>query len=184
MQVGYPIRGVFGRTQRYLMAVNSVSFEIYPGETLGLVGESGCGKSTLARTLLRLVKPMGGQIIFEGQDVMALGSKPMRQLRREMQIIFQDPFSSLDPRMTIGEAVAEPLKIHSVAASNRNCQERVSYLLERVGLDPVASIAIPMNSLVGNDSVFALPVLWRSIPNLLSVTSQFHRWMYRFRRRC
>ena len=136
LQVGYPVRGVFGETQRYLMAVNNVSFEIYPGETLGLVGESGCGKSTLARTLLRLVNPLSGQILFEGQDITALDRKQMRQLRREMQIIFQDPFSSLDPRMTISAAVMEPLKIHSYGTSDRNRRERVSYLLDRVGLDP------------------------------------------------
>jgi peptide/nickel transport system ATP-binding protein len=136
LQVGYPVRGVFGQTQRYLMAVNNVTFDLYPGETLGLVGESGCGKSTLARALLRLIKPMGGEILFEKRDVTKLGSKELRQLRREMQIIFQDPFSSLDPRMTVGEAIAEPLNIHSVTRNKRNCQERVSYLLDRVGLDP------------------------------------------------
>jgi peptide/nickel transport system ATP-binding protein len=136
LQVGFPLRGMFGQTQRYMMAVNDVSFDIYRGETLGLVGESGCGKTTLARTLLRLVQPMGGQILFEGQDVLKLGAKQLRQLRRDMQIIFQDPFSSLDPRISIGEAVMEPLKIHSIGASRRNQRERVADLLNRVGLDP------------------------------------------------
>ncbi|MBD1996019.1 ABC transporter ATP-binding protein [Leptolyngbya sp. FACHB-541] len=136
LQVGFPLRGMFGQTQRYMMAVNDVSFNIYRGETLGLVGESGCGKTTLARTLLRLVKPMGGQIFFEGRDVLKLGAKQLRQLRRDMQIIFQDPFSSLDPRISIGEAVMEPLKIHSIGASRRNQRERVADLLARVGLDP------------------------------------------------
>lgn len=136
LQVGFPLRGMFGQTQRYMMAVNDVSFDIYRGETLGLVGESGCGKTTLARTLLRLVKPMGGQILFEGRDVLKLGAKQLRQLRRDMQIIFQDPFSSLDPRISIGEAVMEPLKIHSIGASRRNQRERVADLLNRVGLDP------------------------------------------------
>jgi peptide/nickel transport system ATP-binding protein len=136
LQVGFPLRGMFGQTQRYMMAVNDVSFNIYRGETLGLVGESGCGKTTLARTLLRLVKPMGGQILFEGRDVLKLGAKQLRQLRRDMQIIFQDPFSSLDPRISIGEAVMEPLKIHSIGASRRNQRERVADLLSRVGLDP------------------------------------------------
>lgn len=136
LQVGFPIKGVLGRTQRYTMAVNDVSFDIYPGETLGLVGESGCGKSTMARTLLRLIKPLGGQIEFDGLEVGDLPEKQLRQLRRDMQIIFQDPFSSLDPRINIGEAVMEPLRIHKLGNSRRNLQDRVAYLLERVGLDP------------------------------------------------
>jgi peptide/nickel transport system ATP-binding protein len=143
LQVGFPIRSMFGQTQGYIMAVNGVSFDVYPGETLGLVGESGCGKTTLARTLLRLIKSMGGQILFEGADLTKLGRQQMRQLRRDMQIIFQDPFSSLDPRMTIGEAVMEPLKIHSVGVSRRNRKERVDYLLDRVGLNPSCANRYP-----------------------------------------
>ncbi|NJN03225.1 MAG: ABC transporter ATP-binding protein [Leptolyngbyaceae cyanobacterium RM1_1_2] len=136
LRVGYPIRGIFGQTQRYVMAVNGVSFEVYRGETFGLVGESGCGKTTLGRALLRLIKPMQGRVLFEGQNIYALSRKQLRQLRRNMQIIFQDPFSSLDPRISIGEAIAEPLKIHGVVKSRRNQRERVAYLLERVGLSP------------------------------------------------
>lgn len=136
LKVGFPIRGFLGRTQRYLMAVNNVSFDIYPGETLGLVGESGCGKSTLAASLLRLIQPMGGTILFDGVDVMQLTARNLRRLRREMQIIFQDPFSSLDPRISIGEAVMEPLKIHSVGQSRRQRRQRVAELLDRVGLNP------------------------------------------------
>jgi len=135
LQVGFPIRGG-GSTHRYFMAVNGISFEVYPGETLGLVGESGCGKSTLARTLLRLINPIGGRIEFDGRDVTKATSQQLRQIRRDMQIIFQDPFSSLDPRMSIKAAVMEPLKIHKVARSRRNLEERVAYLLERVGLNP------------------------------------------------
>lgn len=135
LQVGFPERGVFGRTKRYVMAVNRVSFEVYPGETLGLVGESGCGKSTLARTLLRLIEPMGGEVWFEGQEVTAFSGKRLRQLRREMQIIFQNPFSSLDPRMKIGETVMEPLLIHD-KGSEKTRRDRAAYLLERVGLNP------------------------------------------------
>lgn len=136
LQVGYPIRGVFGNTQRYAMAVNGVSFDIYPGETFGLVGESGCGKTTLGRALLRLVPAMTGHVWFAGQDVLSLKGKALRKLRRDLQIIFQDPFSSLDPRISIGAAIAEPLRIHGVERSRRNRQERVAYLLERVGIDP------------------------------------------------
>ncbi len=136
LRVGYPVRGVFGQTRHHVMAVNDVSFQIQKGETFGLVGESGCGKTTLGRALLRLVPTLGGRIWFEGRDVLAQTPGQLRQLRRDMQIVFQDPFSSLDPRMTIGAAIAEPLKIHGVIKSKRNRQERVAYLLERVGLNP------------------------------------------------
>ncbi len=134
LKVGYPIRGVFGKTQGYFMAVNDVSFHIRQGETFGLVGESGCGKTTLGRALLRLVNTLDGKIWFEGHDVLALKPQALRTLRRDMQIIFQDPYSSLDPRMSVGAAIAEPLKIHGVIKSQRNQRERVAYLLERVGL--------------------------------------------------
>ncbi|NEQ30917.1 MAG: ABC transporter ATP-binding protein [Leptolyngbya sp. SIO4C5] len=136
LRVGYPIRGIFGQTQRYVMAVNGVSFEVYRGETFGLVGESGCGKTTLGRALLHLIKPMQGRVLFDGRNIYDLSAKQLRQLRRDMQIIFQDPFSSLDPRISIGAAIAEPLKIHGVIKSKRNQRERVAYLLERVGLPP------------------------------------------------
>jgi peptide/nickel transport system ATP-binding protein len=142
LQVGFPIRGALGQTQRYVMAVNNVSFQVYPGETLGLVGESGCGKTTLSRTLLQLIKSMGGKMVFEGKDITRLKPRDLRQLRRDMQIIFQDPFSSLDPRISIGDAVMEPLNIHQVE-NRRDRQQRVSYLLDRVGLDPAWSKRFP-----------------------------------------
>jgi peptide/nickel transport system ATP-binding protein len=103
---------------------------------LGLVGESGCGKSTLARSLLRLIEPMGGEVRFESQDVTKLTGKRLRHLRREMQIIFQNPFSSLDPRFKIGETVMEPLLIHKVGSNAKARRDRAAYLLERVGLNP------------------------------------------------
>ena len=136
LKVGYPVKGVFGQTTRTFMAVDDVSFDVYKGETFGLVGESGCGKTTLGRALLRLVEPMAGNIFFEGRNIRQLPKGEMRRLRREMQVIFQDPFSSLDPRMSIGKAIAEPLKIHRVIRSRRNLKERVAYLLERVDIDP------------------------------------------------
>lgn len=135
LQVAFPVRGVFGQTKQYLMAVNDVSFDVYPGETLGLVGESGCGKSTLARTLLRLIEPKQGKIFFEDQDILKLSKSQLRQLRREAQIIFQNPFSSLDPRMNIGDAVMEPLVIYG-RGNRKQYRERAEYLLQRVGLDP------------------------------------------------
>ncbi|MEA5551749.1 ABC transporter ATP-binding protein [Anabaena cylindrica UHCC 0172] len=134
LNVGFPVRGVLGRTKPYNMAVNAVSFDVYPGETLGLVGESGCGKTTLGRSLLRLIEPMSGKIIFDGQNITELKGEPLQKLRREMQIVFQNPFSSLNPRMKVGEAVMEPLLIHSVGKSKSQRRERAVELLERVGL--------------------------------------------------
>jgi peptide/nickel transport system ATP-binding protein len=134
LQVAFPVRGVFGQTTRYVMAVNGVSFDVYPGETLGLVGESGCGKTTLARALLRLIEPKQGQVFFEKHEVLSLRPPQLRQLRREMQIIFQNPYSSLDPRISIGQAIMEPLQIFGRGQH----KARAEYLLERVGLDPKA----------------------------------------------
>ncbi|MDT8412330.1 MAG: ABC transporter ATP-binding protein [Vicingaceae bacterium] len=131
----FPIsKGVFGRAKEYVKAVNDVSFKVYPGETLGLVGESGCGKTTLGRTILKLVEPTEGRIIFEGKDITDLSVKEMREYRKEMQIIFQDPYSSLNPRITIGEAIMEPMRVHNVFNSDAERKERVMELLKRVDL--------------------------------------------------
>ena len=125
--------GIFSRVHGYVKAVDGVSFEIGRRRTLGLVGESGCGKSTLARTLIRLWEPTSGKVMFDGVSICDLGSREMRRVRRNMQIIFQDPFSSLNPRMTVGAIVGEPLAIHGVA-KGRERQEIVGELLEKVGL--------------------------------------------------
>ena len=135
LRVGFPMKGVFGKTKKYIMAVNNVSFEVYPGETLGLVGESGCGKSTLARTLLRLIQPMEGDVVFDGDNItnLSLKSQKLRSLRRQMQIVFQNPYNSLNPRINIGKAIAEPLVVHKIKCDRQN---KVAELLERVGLNP------------------------------------------------
>ncbi len=132
----FPVKkGLMRRTVGHVHAVDGVSFAIYEGETLGLVGESGCGKSTVGRLLLRLIEPSGGSIMVDGGDVTRMSKAEMRPFRRQMQIIFQDPFSSLNPRMTAGDIVAEPLMVHGIARG-KDRQERVAALFERVGLRP------------------------------------------------
>ena len=133
----FPVRGgLLRRVVDQVHAVDGVSFELAAGETLGLVGESGCGKSTTGRCVLRLIEPTAGEVLFEGRDVGAMAPDALRALARDMQIIFQDPFASLNPRMTVGAIVGEGLVIHKLAANPRDIAERVAQLLQTVGLSP------------------------------------------------
>jgi oligopeptide transport system ATP-binding protein len=130
----FPIKkGLFAKTVGHVKAVDDVSFKINKGETLGLVGESGCGKTTIGRTLLRLIEPTGGKVVFDGQDVTQMDAGDLKRLRKEMQIIFQDPYSSLNPRMTVGGMITEILKYHELA-EGADAEKRVMELLEKVGL--------------------------------------------------
>ena len=139
----YPVRtGLFGRKLAF-NAVDNVSFDVHPGETLGLVGESGCGKSTLSRVLLRLVEPTSGEVLFDGKSVFKLDDVALRHLRREMQIVFQNPYGSMDPRQRIGAAMMEPMVIHNIGNSQQERYQRAVSLLERVGLDASAMNRMP-----------------------------------------
>jgi oligopeptide transport system ATP-binding protein len=136
LKTHFPIkRGVFSRTIGYVKAVDGVSFDVQAGKTLGLVGESGCGKTTVGRTILRLIPPTGGTVRYKGQDFFAYDGSALRKLRRKMQIIFQDPVGSLNPRMTVGNIIGEPIEVHGIARGQQK-QEMVAALLQRVGLDP------------------------------------------------
>ncbi|MGY6629437.1 MAG: ABC transporter ATP-binding protein [Wenzhouxiangella sp.] len=137
LQTWYPVTGgFFGKVVDHVRAVDGVSLTIRRGQTFGLVGESGCGKTTLGRSLLRLAQPTGGRILFEGQDVLAAGDAELRALRKRMQIIFQDPYSSLNPRMTVADILLEALKEYQPKASRAENRDAASHLLERVGLSP------------------------------------------------
>jgi peptide/nickel transport system ATP-binding protein len=135
LHVHFPIKGgIFGRTVDHFKAVNGVSFKLKKGSTLGLVGESGCGKTTLGRAVLRLVEPTMGQVIYNGVDVTRLDKDQMRQMRSKMQIIFQDPYSSLNPRMTVGEILMEPMLLHNVGKTKNDKIDKAKWLMEKVGL--------------------------------------------------
>ena len=136
LKTWFPIkRGIFSNTVGHVKAVNDVSFNIYAGRTLGLVGESGCGKTTVGRTILRLIPVTAGTVRYKGEDFFGYHGEQLRRLRRQMQIVFQDPVSSLNPRMTVGNIIGEPIEVHGIARGQEK-RDRVASLLQRVGLDP------------------------------------------------
>ena len=144
LRVYFPIRkGFFSRTTDFVKAVDDVSFTIYPGETVGLVGESGCGKTTLGRALLRLTEPTAGRILFEGTDLASLPAGELRHRRREFQLVFQDPYAALNPMLTVGEAILEPMRVHGVGGSRAEQKARVRELLRTVGLSDDAEQRYP-----------------------------------------
>ena len=127
---------VFQRQVGAIKAVDGINFDLYRGETLGLVGESGCGKSTTGRAILQLYRPTEGQVVFEGKDLTQVKGEELRKMRRRMQMIFQDPYASLNPRMTVGSIIGEPLEVHNIGSSKKERQDRVQELLKIVNLNP------------------------------------------------
>jgi peptide/nickel transport system ATP-binding protein len=136
LSVHFPVKkNLFGKATQYFKAVDDVSFTVLQGDIVGLVGESGCGKTTLGRTILQLIKPTSGSILLDGKDLTQTNAEVLRKMRKNLQIVFQDPYGSLNPRITIGDAILEPLKVHSVLANNKQRKEKVMELLEKVSLD-------------------------------------------------
>ena len=145
LQMHFPVTAgiIFQRAVAHIKAVDDVSFFVRKGETLGLVGESGCGKTTTGRCILQLYKPTAGQVLFDGQELTGMSTRQMRVMRRQMQVIFQDPYSSLNPRMTAGNIIGEPLIVHGLVNSKEEYRERVAELLQNVGLNPYMADRFP-----------------------------------------
>jgi len=202
LKVHFPVkRGMFGRTDEFVRAVDDVSFRIAPGETLGLVGESGCGKTTLGRAIVRLVEPTAGSVVLEGTDITKLEGAALRAQRRKLQMIFQDPYGSLNPRMTVEDIVGEALDIHGLAENKSARQKRIAELLKAVGLDATyaqryphefsggqrqrigiaRALAVEPKVIVCDEPVSALDVsVQAQIINLLQDLQQLHGIAYLF----
>ena len=163
--------GIFGRTKDYLKAVDGISFNIRRGETLGIVGESGCGKSTMARVILRLIEPTDGKVIFDGKSIFNMSKDDIRNLRKDMQIIFQDPFASLNPRMKVGELIEEPLRFHKIGSRGERIN-KVNRLINMVGLDEYHLKKYPHEFLEDKDREYLWLELLLQIQNLWCAMSQ------------
>ncbi len=163
----FPIKKWIFEKQRYVQAVDDVSFDLYEGETLGIVGESGCGKSTLARTLLRLIEPTRGTIEFDGENILKLNKRELRAIKRNMQIVFQDPYSSLHPKMKIGNIIAEPFIITGTALDKEERKNRVAELISLVGLDPSYANRYPHEFSGGQRQRIAIARALATNPKLL-----------------
>jgi oligopeptide transport system ATP-binding protein len=202
LKVHFPVKhGLFSGVKAHVKAVDDVSFSIAPGETLGLVGESGCGKTTLGRAIVKLVEPTGGSILFEGEDIAKLSGSELRARRRKFQMIFQDPYGSLNPRMTVGQIIGEAIDIHHLAETSAARQARILDLLKAVGLDTLHSqryphefsggqrqrigiaraLAVEPKLIVCDEPVSALDVsVQAQIINLLQDLQQTHGMAYLF----
>ncbi len=198
----FPVKkGVFGKTKNYIKAVNDVSLNVYPGETLGLVGESGCGKTTLGRSILKLVDTNGGEILYNEKNIETISKKELRKLRKNLQIIFQDPYSSLNPRITVGSAIMEPMKVHKLYKNDKIRKSKVFELLEKVNLDKsyfyryphelsggqrqriciARALALNPNFIICDESVSALDVsIQAQVLNLLNDLKREYGFTYIF----
>ncbi len=168
LRTHYPVRqGLFRRPLGEIRALDGISFDLYPGETLGVVGESGCGKTTLGRTLLRLIRASSGQVIYDGEEWLRLPPRRLRRLRREIQLIFQDPAASLDPRMSVGASIMEPMVLHGIGKNAAERRQRAQRLLERVGLDPEVLDRLPHQFSGGQRQRICIARALASEPRLL-----------------